>query len=681
MAKIEKISLSQSRDIPFDKLVLSSRNVRRIQTGLSIEELAEDIAKRTLLQSLSVRPMPDKDGFYEVQAGGRRYRALEMLVKQKRLAKNAPIPCIVREDGILEEDSLAENIQRINLHPLDQFRAFQSLRDQGIGDEEIAARFFVTPQIVKQRLKLASVSLKLLEIYAADEMSLEQLMAFSVSDDHARQEQVWETVNRGYNHEPYLIKRLLTENSIPSDDKRALFVGIEAYEAAGGAVSRDLFSADDAGWLQDVALLERLVAEKLKREAEAIKNEGWKWLQVAEDFPYGHIGGLRRINGEIEPLSEEDQNRYAALQEEMGSIEEEYVQDGEEVPEEIEKRLVEIENALNVFENRPVHYDPAEVAIAGAFVSIDDDGSLKVERGFVRREDEAGKGDDAEGNSDTPDRSSNIMIVSVSDRTPSNDGSPSAGDEAEEDATKPLSDRLVMELTAHRTLGLRNALANDPDTAFLAVLHVLVLNAFYHYETESCLEITAKNPRFSVQSPDLKSCASAKVIDERHAAWEKQLPQDAKELWNTLCAFDADSRSALFAHCASMTINAVHEPWNRALGRKRHADQLAEMLSLDMVAAGWKPTASNYLSRVSKVRILEAVTEAKGAAAAEWIENLRKADMANQAERLLEDTGWLPEPLRSPGVERVAVQATTSPDASAQQGASAELPAFLSEAA
>ncbi|MCB1557113.1 MAG: ParB N-terminal domain-containing protein, partial [Alphaproteobacteria bacterium] len=116
------ITLSRSQDVPFERLVLSERNVRRIQTGQSIEELAEDIAQRTLLQSLSVRPLPEREGYYEVQAGGRRYRALERLVKQGRLAAGTAIPCIVREDGLLEEDSLAENVQRRNLHPLDQFR-------------------------------------------------------------------------------------------------------------------------------------------------------------------------------------------------------------------------------------------------------------------------------------------------------------------------------------------------------------------------------------------------------------------------------------------------------------------------------------------------------------------------------------------------------------------------------
>ena len=189
---IQKITLSASRDIPFNKLVLSQANVRRVKAGVSIEELAEDIARRTLLQGLSVRAVVDADGnetgMFEVPAGGRRFRALELLVKQKRLAKTAPVPCVVRDGGIAEEDSLAENVQRVALHPLDQFRAFQALREKGLGDEEIAARFFVNPAVVKQRLRLAAVSPKLLDIYAEDCMTLEQLMAFTVTADHTRQE-------------------------------------------------------------------------------------------------------------------------------------------------------------------------------------------------------------------------------------------------------------------------------------------------------------------------------------------------------------------------------------------------------------------------------------------------------------------------------------------------------------
>jgi ParB family transcriptional regulator, chromosome partitioning protein len=318
MATVQKITLSASRDIPFNKLILSQANVRRTKTGISIEDLAEDIARRTLLQSLSVRPVLDaqgeETGMFEVPAGGRRFQALELLVRQKRMARTQPVPCVVREGGIAEEDSLAENVQRIALHPLDQFRAFQTLREKGLSEEDIAARFFVSPSVVKQRLKLAAVSDKLLEIYAGDGMTLEQLMAFTVTNDHARQEQVWKSLASAYNKEPYYIRRQLTEGAVRAADRRARLVGVDAYEAAGGAVLRDLFQQDDGGWLQDPALLDRLVIEKLHAHAETLRAEGWKWISIAPDFPYGHTRGLRRLPGEIVELTDEERANYDALQ-------------------------------------------------------------------------------------------------------------------------------------------------------------------------------------------------------------------------------------------------------------------------------------------------------------------------------------------------------------------------------
>ena len=698
-ARPTKITLSQARDIPFDRLVVSSRNVRRVRASVSIEELAEDIVRRTLLQSLSVRAVIGKDGQpidkYEVQAGGRRYRALELLVKQKRLAKNALIPCIVREGGILEEDSLAENCQRVSLHPLDQFRAFQSLKEQGLGEEEIATRFFVTPQVVKQRLKLASVSPGLLEVYADDEMSLEQLMSFTISDDHARQEQVWETVQRGYNKEPHYIRKLLTENTVRATDKRARFVGLPVYGEAGGIVLRDLFSQNDEGWLQDVALLEKLVAEKLAAEAETIRAEGWKWIEVAPDFPYGHTAGLRRVIGKVEPLSDDEHARREALRDEMAEIEERYCDTDEDLPEEIARRLSEIEAELDAFEEGPAHYDPKEVARAGAFVSIDGDGRLKAERGYVRPEDETpvadNGGDASEARADvdaaSPDSVQGGHFASSQD--PTNTSSADADADGEEDGLKPLSERLVMELTAHRTLALRDALAGDPDIALLAALHALVLQTFWRYPTASCLEIRAESPTPTVQGPGLRESQSAEAIDERHANWEKQLPDEPELLWEFLCDFDHDSRMALFAHCVSLTVNAVHEPWNRTQGRRHHADQVACAVSLDMTAAGWKPTVENYLNRVPKARIIEAITEAKGAGMAELIEGLKKSDMAEQAERLLADTDWLPVPLRTdgplrtPGIETAShdgEDAEAKPDGQPQGEPAADLPEFLTAA-
>jgi ParB family transcriptional regulator, chromosome partitioning protein len=675
----QKITLSASRDIPFNKLVLSQTNVRRVKAGISIEELAEDIAQRTLLQGLSVRAVLDAEGnetgMFEVPAGGRRFRALELLVKQKRMAKTQPVPCVVREAGLGEEDSLAENVQRVALHPLDQFRAFQTLREKGLSEEDIAARFFLNPAVVKQRLRLATVSDKLLDIYAEDGMTLEQLMAFTVTGDHARQEQVWEAVSRSYNREPYLIRRQLTEGAVRASDRRAQFIGTEAYETAGGVIMRDLFQLDDGGWLQDPALLDRLVAEKLQAEAETLRDEGWKWITVATDFPYGHAAGLRRLIGEAVELTEEESVSLAALQAEQGALEQQYCQ-ADELPDEVDQRFGEIETAIAAFEDRPVRYDPAEIARAGIFVSIDAEGALHIERSFVRPEDEAPVEpvEPVQGcDGDAPETASAGGTIQRAVITIGGAPTGAETDPPEEDETiRPLSDRLVTELTAHRTLALRDALANDPHVAFQAVLHALCLHAFYRYASNTCLEITAKSSGFSAQAPGLAESASARAIEARHAQWAKQLPEAPSALWDALTAFDGDSQAALFAHCAGLTVNVVKEPWNRRPDSFAHGDLLARTVELDMAVAGWVPGVDNYLGRVPKVRILEAVREAKGEQSAQLIDHLKKADMAKEAERLLEGTGWLPEPLRLADAEP-----TADPTGEVESETEA-LPAFLS---
>jgi ParB family chromosome partitioning protein len=238
----------------------------------------------------------------------------------------------------------------------------------------------------------------------------------------------------------------------------------------------------------------------------------------------------------------------------------------------------------------------------------------------------------------------------------------------DEDGLRPLSDRLVVELTAHRTVALRDAVAGNFDAAFLGVLHVLALSAFYHAPSASCLEISLKSASFGVQAPGLKDSSSAKAIEARQESWRKHLPAEADDLWEALVEFDRDSREALFAHCASLGVNAVHEPWNRARSRQTHADRLARAVDLDMNAAGWRPTSENYLGRVSKTRILEAVREGKGEKSAQLIGHLKKVDMANEAERLLEGSGWLPEPLRTSDV---------LVDRSSAEPVSEALPAFL----
>ncbi|MEH3046682.1 ParB/RepB/Spo0J family partition protein [Sphingomonas adhaesiva] len=693
---VQKITLASSRDIPFNKLVLSQANVRQIKAGVSVEELAASIARRGLIQSLHVRAVLDTEGaetgMFEVPAGGRRYRALELLVKQKRLPKTAPVPCVVSDahsDILVEEISLAENDERAPLHPLDQYRAFQAMRTKGMTEEAIAAAFFVGVNVVKQRLRLASVSPALLEVYADDGMTLEQLMAFTVSEDHARQGEVWDAIRGSWQKEPWQIRRMLTEKAVRAAEKRARFVGIEAYEAAGGGVLRDLFESDDGGWLQDVGLLDRLVSEKLKSIADEIAGEGWMWVEAAVSLPYGVATGLRALVGTSLDLTAEEEATIAALTEENDRLVSEY-EDADELPDAVDERLGEIETALAAFDERPVHYDPAEIGQAGVFVSIGNDGTLLVDRGYVRPEDEAAFAAEGEADSGDDGTVDAVSLGSVTAAMPvvqraiiTIGGEPVAQPEPEEeDGIRPLPDRLLAELTAHRTLALRDAIAGNPHVAMTALLHKLVLDTFRHRSTSGCLEASVRQVYFLAQADDLKDSLSARAMDERQAAWAADLPEDDDALWDWLAALDEASRMALLAHCVAFGVNALYEKPNpygahgiseHGLGvRLAQADRLAHATGLDMVTAGWRPTQTNYLGRVTKARILEAVREGAGDRAAQLIDHLKKGEMAKEAERLLADSGWLPEPLRSADGDAALVdEIGTDGDA--------DLPAFLAE--
>jgi len=650
---VQKITLSSSRDIPFNKLVLSQSNVRRIKAGVSIEDLAESIAK------------------------------------QKRLAKTAPIPCVVgnpNSDVSIDEVSLIENIDRAPLHPLDQFRAFNSMREKGMTDEEIAAALFVTPQVVKQRLRLVAVSPALLEVYAEDGMTLEQLMAFTVSDDHARQEQVWEAISHSWSKEPHQIRRMLTETTIRAADKRAVFVGVDAYQAAGGCILRDLFQDDDGGWLQDPVLLDRLASEKLKIAADEVAAEGWKWVDVAVSFPYGHNHGLRELAGVAVDLTDEERATREALRDEYDRLEAEY-SEADELPDEIDQRLGEIEEALDAFERRPMTYDPADIRIAGVFVSLDADGSLLIDRGYVRAEDErpvevAG----GEADTDVIDPETGEIQSSVAQRAVITiGGKPAEPEDEEEDSIKPLPERLVIELTAHRTLALRNALAEHPHVAMTMLLHKLLSDTFVHTNPTGCLEANVRHIFFSAQSEELKDSPSAKAVNDRHERWGDHIPADDQALWDWLTDLDDGTRMELLALCVSYGVNALFERPNPYSGsgvsqhgldaRLAQADRLARATGMDMVSAGWKPTVGNYLGRVTKPHILEAVREGAGERAAQLIEHLKKGDMAKEAERLLADSGWLPEPLRLASIEGDQ----PGSDDQADTGDDTALPDFLTE--
>jgi ParB family chromosome partitioning protein len=255
-------------------------------------------------------------------------------------------------------------------------------REYGAG--EIAARFGATPHVVRQRLLLGAVSPKLIEIYRSGDLALDQLMAFAITEDHARQEAAYERLS--HNRDASTIRRMLTETHVAATDRRAIFVGVEKYTEVGGTILRDLFTEDHGGYFEDVALLDMLVMAKLGREASAVMEaEGWKWAQVFFDYPHSH--GLRRIYPQAVELSAEDQAALDNVKGEFNTLTEQH-ESAEELPDEVDARFGELEAEIERMEAKRLAYDPVDIARCGAFVILNHDGTLRIERGFIAVGDE-----------------------------------------------------------------------------------------------------------------------------------------------------------------------------------------------------------------------------------------------------------------------------------------------------
>ena len=631
---LQDVSRAVVRDIPLNKLVPSPDNVRKKLREGVVTERAASILAHGLLQSLTVRPQLNDDkretGKYEVIAGCTRLYALRYLAAKKQIAKNAPIPCNVREDGIATELSLAENIHREELHPADQFEAFRDLlQTEGVSVDDIAARFGVTARTVKERLKLGSVSPDLIGIYREGGMGLDQLMAFTVIDDHIRQKEVWE--NLPLQRSPDRIRRVLREGQVSSSDKRASFVGQDAYEAAGGIILRDLFSEDHGGYLTDPALLDRLALAKLEQIADEVRKEGWKWVERAIDFPH-HLC-MRRIQPKDVPLSQEDIDRMEAIEAELEGLEAESEQSGE-YDAEMEAKVKSLNAEYERLNAKAIAYAPDEYAIAGAFLSITYDGRLEIDRGLVRREDEP-------------------KVEFSKDETPApealdeaREGTQPEGEEEEPEERLGYSDRLIMELSAHRTLAMRDALGANTELAMTALTHTLALQTFYiSHSNLSCLKVSPRSIRLEAHAPGIGDGIAARRIAARHEEWTARLPEEPEGLWDFVRALQSQECLALLAHCTALCVEDVIAS-SRAINPRSHADQLAEVLSLNM-REYWKPTVASYLGRVSKAQILEAVREGVSEQAAEPLVRLKKSEMAHAAEDLLSNTSWLPDIWRS----------------------------------
>src|SRR6266571_3091984 len=336
-------------------------------------------------------------------------------------------------------------------------------------------------------------------------------------------------------------------------------------------------------------------------------------------LPHSH--GLRRTYPQAVELSAEDQAALDAAQAEFNSLTAQHESD-EELPDEVDARFGELEAEIERLRAKRFAYDPADIARCGAFVILNHDGTVRIERGFVRAEDEK---PEPETQAVSPEGEGGHSVHEDGGTGPDGEavGDGLDGEDEDSDDHKPLSDILIRDLTAHRTLGLRLALSEQPEVAIVAVAHALSAQIFYRGADAHVLDIRPASTVLASHADGIEDSKAGKAWADQHARWAAQMPRDGTDLWTFVMELDNDSRMALFAHCVALTVNAVKLPMDRRPRAMATADRLAEAVSLDMTAH-WAPTARTYLGRVTKTRILDAVREAVSDEAAGSMADMKK---------------------------------------------------------
>jgi ParB family chromosome partitioning protein len=576
------------QNIPLDKLVKSPRNARTTPASEAADaELKASIAVHGLQQNLVVAPA-NGNGAHEVIAGGRRLAALKALQAEGKLPPDCVVPCFVRAENAAEI-SLAENIVRQAMHPADQFEAFAALIDAGETVPAIASRFGVSEKLVRQRLKLGKVAPKLLAAYRAEEMDLETLTAFTLSDSHKRQLAVWKQVkNEHYGVSPHTVRRLLTEKSIAAGSRLGRFVGVGAYEQAGGRVTRDLFSERDEGYFDDVKLVHKLALRTLEAKARELEAT-WKWAKPMLEPDYGFTAEFARVYPQpidVPPEVTEELERLDQREDELMSVEEDDWT--EELEAEADQLAVRREELQQIVQEH-VAYSEDDCKRAGCIVTIGHDGHFQVYEGLIPRDEIAGEGDghDGEEPGDTPSDEPYEAVLS--------------GEQAVRKA-HGFSQGLIDDLKAHRLQITKARLAEDFETAFDLALYSLCIDVLHLGYRADPLDLRANQTHERSSLGDLKDTPAAQRLAARHEAlhlaWLSLPPAEG---FAEMSALSLEAKQALFAWCIAQTLQpqlAFEDKANPAI------EQVGDRLGIDF-AAHWRPTADNYWGRVRKSHALE----------------------------------------------------------------------------
>ena len=694
---------SAVRNIPLNKLVLSPGNVRKTPPSPAAEaELKASIQSRGLKQNLVVHPSPDEKGIHAVTAGGRRLKALQELAGEGVIATDFKVPCLVEEPDEALETSLMENTIRAAMHPADEFVAMASLIDAGEAIEAIAVRFGVSERHVRQRLRLGKLAPELLDAYRAGEISLEIVTAFTLGADHAAQLAVWNQLKDNSYIQPYTVKRRLTESAVPLDSDLGTFVGAAAYEAGGGRITRDLFSGDEDGFLDDAALVKRLAIEKLEAKAAELRPQ-WAWTKAVLDLEYGFMAQYARVHPQPAEVPAELAAEIERIEQRLGELEDvdpdAWTAELAAEAEQLEDRRNEIDETIDGL----AVYADKDRARAGCIVTIGEHGDFCLHQGLVERS--ASRGG-AAAHAGEPGDDGDEAPTSAPSEDEDDDPSPRPSAVSAEQAVRKecgFSQMLVDDLKAHRLQIARAHLAGDFGVAFDLALYSLCVDLFERFGYRSHpLDLRAAETELRSSLNDLSGTPADRLLEARRQAldldWLKLPPAEG---FAALAALPAAAKQRLFAWCVASCMKPQ-------LAIEDRADAVVESavgrLAIPF-ADFWRPTAANYWGRVKKAHGLAIAKAILGPRWARDHADAKKPILAAALEKAFDpaaDTApigldraardgaaaWLPPGMayaedRDDGADPKPGAASDVDDLEAEAAESdltdAELPAFLTE--
>jgi len=600
--------------LPLSALVRSPLNVRTVPYAAdSIRELADSIAAVGLLQNLVVHAL--EGGRFGVAAGGRRLTAMMHLADIGTFSSDQPVAVKRVPDDLAVVASMTENGQRRDMHPAEQIVGFRTLAAEGKTPAQIGDLLGYGPRHVQRMLKLADLAPVILEALASDELTTEHCHALALESDPARQVQVLEAARqKGWNNKPEVrdIRSLITESEVTTDCAKFRFVGEAAFR--DGEIRRDLFSADDGGFV-DTVLLDTRVLEKLTQAAEDLKTtEGWSWcLARMESVRYhGEDAQVYVLQDEPNPVySEEEEERLASLQDQYEAFESECDESAA-----LELEIAAMESAGTDRAWTQEMKDATGVVVSWSY------GAMTVQRGVLLR-------DNSEEAEKTPTQ------VHTYTRQP--------------DPADAVSLPLVTKMSSERTLAVQAALMQQPQKAVAMLVWSLCQKVFVVCSTQSHpLQISLTCSHYSLcdNAPSGKTGVAWRALMAEKNRLEALLPEGWQKDFTTFFTLDGAVLMSLMALCTAFSVNGVQTREHGFTSRSPLNDLEAELNF--HLRDWWQPETVTFFGQLSKVQIVDALTDAGLTGAARNAEKMKKGDAAEYAESQMSGNRWVPAWMAAP---------------------------------